>query len=478
MPRQKGYVAIPRELLERLYLEEGLTTQQIGERVGVSRVTIGNRLREYGIERRPRRRSLPPELLARLYHEEGLTQMEIAAQLGVSDVTVRARMQEYGIEARGHPVDLPEEEVRRLYYDERWSQSQIAAHFGVDTGLISGRMRRWGMEVRTRQEYAAETGTREELERLYYEEGRTLKQIAAHFGVTDGTIRNRMKGFGSGRRRRGSTRAVSIPHEELHRLYVAEGLDGPTIAARYGCSSSLIYARLKECGIRVRPLGSDKRKTTVAPERLDWSPGFAYLVGLIASDGSLKRDGSEVKFTSTDRELCDSYCRLLGLRPDDVPPEAWPDPRAEAVHLLYTEKPYDNKSIYRIAFSDPTFRARLEGIGLTPNKSNTIGPLAIPDAYFRDFLRGEFDGDGSWYVATSEGRRYLRSNIVSGSAPFREWLFDTIHRLSPVVGGHLFHNALWFAMRDSERLGSFMYYDANVPCLSRKRAIWAEWMDR
>jgi hypothetical protein len=39
-------------------------------------------------------------------------------------------------------------------------------------------------------------------------------------------------------------------------------------------------------------------------------------------------------------------------------------------------------------------------IGLTPAKSLTLGPLAIPDDYFPDFFRGCIDGDGSVLVYT------------------------------------------------------------------------------
>ena len=50
---------------------------------------------------------------------------------------------------------------------------------------------------------------------------------------------------------------------------------------------------------------------------------------------------------------------------------------------------------HRIAWSDRRFYDWLTTVGLTPAKSLTLGPLAIPDDYFADFLRGCIDGDGS-----------------------------------------------------------------------------------
>ena len=36
-------------------------------------------------------------------------------------------------------------------------------------------------------------------------------------------------------------------------------------------------------------------------------------------------------------------------------------------------------------------------IGLMPNKTKIIGAVKIPNNYFFDFLRGHFDGDGTFY---------------------------------------------------------------------------------
>ena len=92
----------------------------------------------------------------------------------------------------------------------------------------------------------------------------------------------------------------------------------------------------------------------------------------------------------------------MGLRPHDILPVNWSNPNAIEVYLRIERRP-PYKEQYHVIFSDHVYRARLEAIGLTPNKSKTLAPLAIPDEYFRDFLRGEFDGDGCW-----SGERHAR----------------------------------------------------------------------
>ncbi|MDP2630473.1 MAG: hypothetical protein Q8P56_03635 [Candidatus Uhrbacteria bacterium] len=58
---------------------------------------------------------------------------------------------------------------------------------------------------------------------------------------------------------------------------------------------------------------------------------------------------------------------------------------------------YTKKLQTRVQFSDVLFYRFLVDAGLTPAKSKTIGSLVIPQKYFFDFLRGEFDGDGCFY---------------------------------------------------------------------------------
>ena len=163
------------------------------------------------------------------------------------------------------------------------------------------------------------------LEELYYGEGLTQKQIAVRFGVTDSTIRNRMIEYGLAARTAQDYVRLDIPKAELERLYVHERRPAPEVAGIMGCECSSIYVYLRLHGIPIRPGGWDKVKHIVPVERLEWSSAFAYVVGLIASDGNLQTSVNEVRLASTDRELTDHYCRCLGLRPDDVPEDQWPE---------------------------------------------------------------------------------------------------------------------------------------------------------
>ncbi|PIT92750.1 MAG: hypothetical protein COU08_00800 [Candidatus Harrisonbacteria bacterium CG10_big_fil_rev_8_21_14_0_10_42_17] len=116
---------------------------------------------------------------------------------------------------------------------------------------------------------------------------------------------------------------------------------------------------------------------------IKWSPNFAYVIGLLATDGCLSKNGRHIDFTSKDKEQVETFKQCLGLS-----------------SKIGRKKSDSNeaKKYFRIQFSDVLFHRWLVSIGLTPNKSKTISELKIPDKYFFDFLRGCFDGDGSMYA--------------------------------------------------------------------------------
>ncbi|PIP23436.1 MAG: hypothetical protein COX36_03420, partial [Candidatus Nealsonbacteria bacterium CG23_combo_of_CG06-09_8_20_14_all_38_19] len=52
----------------------------------------------------------------------------------------------------------------------------------------------------------------------------------------------------------------------------------------------------------------------VRKERIRWSPKLAYIVGLLATDGSLSIDGRHIDFTSKDVQLLKTFKKCLGLK--------------------------------------------------------------------------------------------------------------------------------------------------------------------
>ncbi|MFH1769893.1 MAG: LAGLIDADG family homing endonuclease [Parcubacteria group bacterium] len=196
--------------------------------------------------------------------------------------------------------------------------------------------------------------------------------------------------------------------------------------------------------------------------KIKWSPEFAYAIGLITTDGSLSKNGRHINFTTKDLEQAKNFKKCLGI----------------TAKLGKKRSGYTGLKIYHnIQFSDVLFYRFLEGIGLTPAKSKTLGILTIPNKYLYDFLRGHLDGDGSFY--SYYDKRWKSSFMfytvfISSSKKHIVWIRDTLRaRLN--INGHISKSVnsviyqLKYAKNESMRLLKKIYYDKNVICLTRKR---------
>jgi hypothetical protein len=211
-----------------------------------------------------------------------------------------------------------------------------------------------------------------------------------------------------------------------------------------------------------------------------WTPRLAYVVGLIASDGSLPDDGGhEISFKSTDLDLVQQFLACL-----ERPERYWTVPAHDST---IRGRQIHNRVAFYTRFTDRHLFAWLRSIGISPMKSRTLGALDIPDAHLFDFVRGVLDGDGSILVVQNrpDPRKRpeytvtrLRVVLYSGSRPFLAWLQQRLetHGIRGSIvrvertSGLLYH--LVYSRRASVRLLSRLYSDESGPSLRRKRAIW------
>ncbi len=204
-----------------------------------------------------------------------------------------------------------------------------------------------------------------------------------------------------------------------------------------------------------------KRGVKAQGEVPKWSAEVAYAVGLLASDGSLSRDGRHIDFTSKDLEQVTTLKRILK--------------KSNPVR----EKRNGVRGVsYRIQFGDVVFYDWLQNIGLTPAKSRTMGPLHIPDKLFFHFLRGLWDGDGTIYSymdARWESSFVFYISFATGSERFARWLQSSVLQLG-LCNGRIFLPArehtyqVRFAKKESKKLFALMFPNAAVPHLARKFA--------
>lgn len=223
----------------------------------------------------------------------------------------------------------------------------------------------------------------------------------------------------------------------------------------------------------------DRRHLTgEGPVDTTWSPALAYAVGLIATDGNLSPNHRAVRLVSADRDLLETFKRCI--------------PRAGRIGR-------HGPNAWHTTVSSVAFYRWLEGIGLTPKKSLTMGALAVPDDLLIDLTRGLMDGDGSIrnYVHHPGGNvrrypeyRYERLELIfhSASRSHLTWLQCALQKAFAVSGSiagsqvtsarpHPMYR-LKYGKTDSTSLLTLMYRVPSSPRLERKWLIWEAYLTR
>ncbi|HET6188624.1 MAG TPA: hypothetical protein VFE59_16740 [Trebonia sp.] len=126
--RRQGDPPALDRVLEELYLRQWFTTQQIAVFLGIPERTVRDRLRRYGIRSRTRgnwnrehRRSIPAGVLRELYTQDGLTADDVGRTLGISRKIVLRTAHDLGLPVRPggayEPGSREIELINALYAD-------------------------------------------------------------------------------------------------------------------------------------------------------------------------------------------------------------------------------------------------------------------------------------------------------------------------------------------------------------------------
>jgi hypothetical protein len=151
----------------------------------------------------------------------------------------------------------------------------------------------------------------------------------------------------------------------------------------------------------------------------EWTPEMAYVLGVLATDGCVSKN--RFSLTSTDLELVEKVRNLLVS-----------DHPIGVVH----PKGWARKTQYILNVSSTELAKRLTDLGIGPAKSLTLRFPGMPQDCVRHFLRGCWDGDGSFYFESrprgnTETRNQIlmnfRASLVSGSKRFVEGIIEKIH---------------------------------------------------
>ena len=226
--RERRKRGVSKDVLERLYWDEGKSAEEIGRIFGVRGSVVQEWMKKYGIPLRSRSESqkkrwekrkvkehpiLKKNILYKLYWEQGKSVIEIGKELGVSEATVRKYMKRYGIPRRsrseantlrwkkqrkreGKVIDLSKELLEKLYVQQRKSTVEIGKQLGISPSTVRDLLRKYNIPIRDLSDairniydkQGKKKPTREELYLLYWIKNMSVSKIAKKFYVTSSTV--------------------------------------------------------------------------------------------------------------------------------------------------------------------------------------------------------------------------------------------------------------------------------------------------
>ena len=230
--------------IRSLYVDKGWSRARIAEHLGVSKWTIGSRLKRLEISPPPP--TIDPKALRKLYVEKNWSPAQIAKHLKVSSAGVRFRLSQLGVRSP-RPRPRPDvEKIRKLYIEKGWSRNRIAKHLGVSDWSVATRLVGMGVSLRPRSvllDEAKKDAVIEKIKDLYVNGGLTVEETARRVHINRPTVSKLLKSEG-----------IVVPQrpqydlKEILHLYHDLEWTADRIAERFGCKTKVIFRAISKSG--------------------------------------------------------------------------------------------------------------------------------------------------------------------------------------------------------------------------------------
>ncbi len=152
----------------------------------------------------------------------------------------------------------------------------------------------------------------------------------------------------------------------------------------------------------------NQRKYEICDEFFDnLTPTKAYLIGFLAADGSIQKDGGiKIGLSSIDKPFLETIRLLL--------------------HSNYPIRDYltkDGFTVSEFIFRSEKIKQKLSEFGIVNRKTKTFQfPYNLPKELYIDFIRGYFDGDGTFCLAG----QYCRASLCGYNQQFLQDVVDIL----------------------------------------------------
>lgn len=213
-------------------------------------------------------------------------------------------------------------------------------------------------------------------------------------------------------------RKISLDQQMLTNL-IQEGMSIREIARFLNVSIKTVQRRCEAFHIPMR----DRMEQSLAKRcrqipdtlfALPLTPRESWLLGLLMTDGNVSNQG-RVTLAISDEDGVQLASQIIGFGSIRIAP---PNPRTTAIMWSYQAH-------------SRQLAQRLETFGATPRKTKTLAFPNPKDLSLPDYIRGLWDGDGSWYLDRRDNT--LVASFGGASEPFihtlRSFTADNISRV-------------------------------------------------
>lgn len=201
------------------------------------------------------------EKLRAWYVTEEMSGADIARVLGCDKSLVNRKLRSCGIPRRS-ALQVDCQQLTRWYRDCKYPASQIGQLLDCSKPTVLKLLTRCGIPRNQRSDYELETYSwnREELTRLYWEEGLSLGAIAEKMNCSDTAVSEAFKRLDISTRPANQKR-IKWDDKKLRKWYWEEQRSTAWIASELGCSEVNVRAAMRRRGIPRRSPGRVARLT-------------------------------------------------------------------------------------------------------------------------------------------------------------------------------------------------------------------------
>ncbi len=155
---------------------------------------------------------------------------------------------------KGFRIPINKDDLSKLYLEEGLSIQQTAEKMGISSRTVANRFKEFGIKSRTISDALTTFKIdKKELYRLYWKENLSTYKIGDMYGVSNFVVLNRMDRFGIKRRFKsdGNIIDIGIEDSDLYDLYVNKEMTLSEIATKCDVCISTIERRINDIGIDV-----------------------------------------------------------------------------------------------------------------------------------------------------------------------------------------------------------------------------------